>query len=134
MGRPRKRETLYHPISKVLGGCQLEGEGEDTERHKLIGQLEYYLHSFHPAFSQRGIRPRIGKMAIEESHTREDDMAADSLQDMSLEQQRLVGALIKALDAIAARLRRVPLDDEKQASSELTDILDAVRAVANAVT
>lgn len=53
---------------------------------------------------------------------------------MSLEQQKLVRALVKALDAIAARLRRVPLDDEKQAWRELTEILDAVRAVANAVT
>ena len=57
-------------------------------------------------------------------------MAADTPQDMSLEQQKLV----KALDAIAARLRRVPLDDEKQACRELTDILQAVRAIANAVT
>ncbi len=61
-------------------------------------------------------------------------MAADTRQDMSLEQQKLVRALVKALDAIAARLRRVPLDDEKQASRELTEILDAVRAIANAVT
>jgi hypothetical protein len=37
-------------------------------------------------------------------------MAADTPQDMSLEQQKLVQALVKALDAIAARLRRVPLD------------------------
>jgi hypothetical protein len=35
---------------------------------------------------------------------------------------------------VAARLRRVPLDDEKQACRELTDILHAVRAIANAVT
>jgi hypothetical protein len=28
----------------------------------------------------------------------------------------------------------VPLDDEKQACRELTEILDAVRAIANAVT
>jgi hypothetical protein len=69
-------------------------------------------------------------MAIKESHTRDDDMAAD----MSLEQQKLVSTLVKALDAIGARLRRVPLDDEKQACRELTDILRAVRAIANAVT
>ena len=61
-------------------------------------------------------------------------MAADTPQDMSLQQQKLVRALVKALDAIAARLSRVPLDDEKQACCELTDILDAVRAIANAVT
>ena len=61
-------------------------------------------------------------------------MAADTPQDMSLEQQKLVRALVKALDPIAARLRRVPLDDEKHAYRELTDILDAVRAIANAVT
>jgi hypothetical protein len=72
-------------------------------------------------------------MAFEEDYAREDGMAAD-LQDMSLEQQKLVRALVKALDAIAARLRRVRLDDEKQACRELTDILDAVRAIANAVT
>ena len=41
-------------------------------------------------------------------------MAADTPQDMSLEQQKLVRALVKALDPIAARLRRVPLDDEKK--------------------
>ena len=57
-------------------------------------------------------------------------MAADT---MSLEQQKLVRTLVKALDAIGARLRRVPLDDEKQACGELTDILRAVRAIANAV-
>jgi hypothetical protein len=73
-------------------------------------------------------------MAIKESHTREGDMAADTPQDMSLEQQKLVRTLVKALDAIAAQLRRVPLDDEKQACRELTDILHAVRAIANAVT
>ena len=61
-------------------------------------------------------------------------MAADTPQDMSLEQQKLVRTLVKALDAIAARLRRVPFDDEKQACHELTDILHAVRAIANAVT
>ena len=61
-------------------------------------------------------------------------MAADTPQDMSLEQQKLVRALKKALDALAARLRRVPLDDEKQACRELTDILDEVRAIANVVT
>jgi hypothetical protein len=61
-------------------------------------------------------------------------MAADTPQDMSLEQQKLVRALVKALDPIAARLRRVPLDDEKKACRELTEILDAVRAIANAVT
>jgi len=60
-------------------------------------------------------------------------MAADTPQDMSLEQQKLVRALVKALDPIAARLRRVPLDDEKKACRELTEILDAVRAIANAV-
>jgi hypothetical protein len=60
-------------------------------------------------------------------------MAADTPQDMSSEQQ-LVRALVKALDPIAARLGRVPLDDEKQACRELTEILDAVRAIANAVT
>jgi len=60
-------------------------------------------------------------------------MAADTPQDMSLEQQKLVRALVKALNAIAARLRRVPLDDEKKACRELTEILDAVRAIANAV-
>jgi hypothetical protein len=73
-------------------------------------------------------------MAIKESHTRVGDMAADTPQDMSLEQQKLVRTLVKALDAIAARLRRVPLDDEKQACRELTDILHTVRAIANAVT
>ena len=62
------------------------------------------------------------------------DMAPDTPEDMSLEQQKLVRALVKALDAVAARLRRVPLDDEKQACRELTDILHAVRAIANAVT
>jgi hypothetical protein len=61
-------------------------------------------------------------------------MAADTPQDMSLEQQKLVRALVKALDPIAARLRRVPLDDEKKACRELTEILDAIRAIANAVT
>jgi hypothetical protein len=61
-------------------------------------------------------------------------MAADTPQDMSLEKQKLVRALVKALDPIAAQLRRVPLDDEKQACRELTEILDAVRAIANAVT
>ena len=61
-------------------------------------------------------------------------MAADTPKDMSLEQQKLVRALVKALDPIAARLRRVPLDDEKKACRELTEILDAVRAIANAVT
>jgi hypothetical protein len=61
-------------------------------------------------------------------------MAADTPQDMSLEQQKLVRALVKALAPIAARLRRVPLDDEKLACRELTEILDAVRAIANAVT
>ena len=61
-------------------------------------------------------------------------MAADAPEDMSLEQQKLVRTLVKALNAIAARLRRVPLDDEKQACRELTEILDAVRATANAVT
>jgi hypothetical protein len=61
-------------------------------------------------------------------------MAADTPEDMSLEQQKLVRALVKALDAIAARLRLVPLDDEKQACRELTDILQVVRAIANAVT
>jgi hypothetical protein len=61
-------------------------------------------------------------------------MAADTPQDMSLEQQKLVRALVKALDPIAARLRRVPLDDEKKACRELTEIVDAVRAIANAVT
>jgi len=71
-------------------------------------------------------------MAIKESHIREGDMATP--QDMSLEQQKLVRALVRALDPIAARLRRVPLDDEKQACRELTEILDAVRAIANAVT
>jgi hypothetical protein len=35
---------------------------------------------------------------------------------------------------LSARLRRVPLDDEKQAWRELTEILDEVRAIANAVT
>jgi hypothetical protein len=73
-------------------------------------------------------------MAIKESHIREGDMAADTPQDMSLEQQKLVRALVKALDPIAARLKRVPLDDEKKACRELTEILDAVRAIANAVT
>jgi hypothetical protein len=48
-------------------------------------------------------------MAIKESHIREGDMAADTPQDMSLEQQKLVRALVKALDPIAARLGRVPL-------------------------
>jgi len=61
-------------------------------------------------------------------------MAADTPEDLSLEQQKLVRALVKALDAIAARLRLVPLDDEKQTCRELTDILQAVRAIANAVT
>jgi len=68
-----------------------------------------------------------------ESHTREGDMATDTPRDVSLEQQKLVRTLLKALDAIGARLRRVPLDDEKQACRELTDILHAVRAIANAV-
>jgi len=67
-------------------------------------------------------------------NTREGDMAADAPQDMSSEQQKLVRALVKALDAIAARLRRVPLDDEKEACRELTEIADAVRTIANAVT
>ena len=61
-------------------------------------------------------------------------MAADTPQDMSSEQQKLVRALVKALDAVAARLRRVPLGDEKEACRELTDIVSAVRAIANAVT
>ncbi len=61
-------------------------------------------------------------------------MAADTPQDMSSEQQKLVRALVKALDAVAARLRRVPLDDEKEACRELKDIVSAVRAIANAVT
>ena len=61
-------------------------------------------------------------------------MAADTPQDMSSEQQKLVRALVKALDAVVARLRRVPLDDEKEACRELTDIVSAVRAIANAVT
>ena len=61
-------------------------------------------------------------------------MATDTPQDMSSEQQKLVTALVKALDAIAARLRRVPLDDENEACRELTDIVSAVRAIANAVT
>ena len=41
-------------------------------------------------------------------------MAADTPQDVSLEQQKLVRTLVKALDAIAARLRRVPLDDKNK--------------------
>ena len=61
-------------------------------------------------------------------------MATDTPRDVSLEQQKLVRTLVKALEAIGARLRRVPLDDEKQACHELTDILYAVRAIANAVT
>lgn len=61
-------------------------------------------------------------------------MATDTPQHMSSEQQKLVTALVKALDAIAARLRRVPLDDENEACRELTDIVSAVRAIANAVT
>jgi len=61
-------------------------------------------------------------------------MATDTPQDMSSEQQKLVRALVKALDAVVARLRRVPLDDEKEACRELTDIVSAVRAIANAVT
>jgi hypothetical protein len=61
-------------------------------------------------------------------------MAADTPQDMSSEQQKLVRALAKALDAVATRLRRVPLDDEKEACRELTDIVSAVRAIANTVT
>ena len=61
-------------------------------------------------------------------------MAADTPQDMSLEQQKLVRTLVKALNAIAEQLRRVPLDDEQQACRELTDIMQAVRAIANAVT
>jgi hypothetical protein len=72
-------------------------------------------------------------MAIK-GHIREGDMAADTPQDMSLEKQKLVRALVKALDPIATRLRRVPLDDEKQACRELTEVVDAVRAIANAVT
>ena len=60
-------------------------------------------------------------------------MATDTPRDVSLEQQKLVRTLLKALDAIGARLRRVPLDDKKQACRELTDILHAVRAIANAV-
>jgi hypothetical protein len=47
-------------------------------------------------------------------------MAADTPQDMSLEQQKLVR--VKALNAIAERLRRVPLDDEQQACRELTKL------------
>jgi len=58
-------------------------------------------------------------------------MAADASQDMSFEQQKSVGALVKALGAIAARLRRVSLDDQKQACRELTEVLHAVRAIAN---
>jgi hypothetical protein len=73
-------------------------------------------------------------MVIEESHTREGDMAADTPQGMSSEQQKLVRALVKALDGITARLRRVPLDDETEACRELTEIVDAVRTIANAVT
>ena len=61
-------------------------------------------------------------------------MAADTPQDMSLEQEKSVRALVKALGAIAAPLKRVPLDDEKQACRELRDVLHAVRAIANAVT
>ncbi len=61
-------------------------------------------------------------------------MAADAPLNMPSERQNLVGALIKALDAVAARLRRVPLDDEKEAYRELTDIVHTVRAIANAVT
>jgi hypothetical protein len=61
-------------------------------------------------------------------------MAADTPQDMSLEQQKSVRALVKALGAIGARLRRVSLDDQKQACRELTEVLHAVRAIANAVT
>jgi hypothetical protein len=53
---------------------------------------------------------------------------------MSSEQQKLVKASVKALDAVATRLRRAPLDDEKEAGRELTDIVSAVRAIANAVT
>src|ERR1700745_3189732 len=49
-----------------------------------------------------------------DQHPREDEMAADTPQDMSLEQQKLVRTLVKALDAIAARLRRVPLDDKNK--------------------
>ena len=60
-------------------------------------------------------------------------MATDTPRDVSLEQQKLVRTLLKALDAIGALLRRVPLDDEKQACRELTDVLHAVRAIANAV-
>ena len=71
---------------------------------------------------------------INESYNTDGDVAADTAQDMSLEQQKSVRALVKALGAIAAPLRRVPLDDEKQACRELTDILHAVRAIANAVT
>ncbi len=61
-------------------------------------------------------------------------MAADAPLNMSSERQNLVSALVKALDAVAARLRRVPLDDEKEAYRELTDIVHTVRAIANAVT
>jgi hypothetical protein len=60
-------------------------------------------------------------------------MAADTPQDMSLERRTSVRALVKALGTIAARLRRVSLDDEKQSCRELTEILHAVRAIANAV-
>ena len=61
-------------------------------------------------------------------------MAADTLHDMLSEQQKLVRTLVEALDAVAVRLGRVPLDDERQACRELTDILHAVRTIANAVT
>jgi hypothetical protein len=61
-------------------------------------------------------------------------MAAETPQNMSSEQQKLVKASVKALDAVATRLRRLPLDDEKEACRELTDIVSAVRAIANAVT
>ena len=61
-------------------------------------------------------------------------MAADTAQDMLLEQQKSVRALVKTLGAIAERLRGVSLDDRKQACRELTEILHAVRAIANAVT
>ncbi len=60
-------------------------------------------------------------------------MAADTQQDASSEQQKLARALANALDAVAVRLRCVPLDDQKEACRELTDIVNAVRAIANAV-
>ena len=58
-------------------------------------------------------------------------MAADTPQDMSLEQQKSVRALVKTLGAIAERLRRGVTRLPKKACRELTDILHAVRAVAN---